>query len=50
MFYFNMISLEDGAKVGPYSPGAYEARWLTSLYNNKNEMQIGARAPFTVNP
>jgi hypothetical protein len=50
MFYFNMISLETGAKVGPFAPGAYEARWLTSLYNNKNQMQIGARVPFTVNP
>ena len=50
MYYFNMIALDTGAKVGPYAPGTYEARWLTSLYNNKNQMQIGARVQFTVNP
>jgi hypothetical protein len=50
MYYFNMISLADGAKVGPFAPGAYEARWLTTLYSNKNQVQIGARTPFSVNP
>jgi len=50
MFYFNMIALDTGIKIGPYAPGTYEARWLTTLYSNKNEMQIGARAQFTVNP
>jgi hypothetical protein len=36
--------------VGPFAPGTYEARWLTTLYNNQNKMQVGARTQFTVNP
>jgi hypothetical protein len=36
--------------VGPFSPGTYEARWLTMLYNNDRKMQVGARTQFTVNP
>jgi hypothetical protein len=36
--------------VGPFAPGTYEARWLTTLYNNESKMQVGARTQFTVNP
>jgi hypothetical protein len=49
-YYFNMIALDTGAKVGPFAPGTYEARWLTTLYNNKGQVQIGARVQFAVNP
>jgi hypothetical protein len=44
-------NLSDGNDiVGPFAPGTYEARWLTTLYNNESTLQVGARTQFTVNP
>jgi hypothetical protein len=37
-----------GWEAGPYSPGNYEARWLTTLYNNEQRFEIGARGQFSI--
>jgi hypothetical protein len=38
------------AKAGPFAPGAYELRWMTSLFNNDSpkRYELKAKAPFTV--
>jgi hypothetical protein len=33
---------------GPFAPGNYEVRWMTRLYNNKQQYQVGARTAFAV--
>lgn len=30
--------------IGPFPPGTYEVRWLTSLYNVDGRLEVGARA------
>ena len=40
--------IEHGLAMGSFAPGAYEARWLTSLYNNKQKLEVGARVAFTI--
>ncbi|MCK8783149.1 hypothetical protein M0638_01985 [Roseomonas sp. NAR14] len=35
-------------EVGPFAPGAYEARYMTTLYNNDRRFEVSARATFTV--
>lgn len=35
-------------KIGPFSPGTYEIRDMTSLYNNDNRREIATRTTFTV--
>ena len=35
-------------EVGPFAPGRYEVRWLTTLYNNQQRLEVGARAQFSV--
>jgi hypothetical protein len=37
-----------GWEAGPFSPGAYEVRWLTTLYNNEQRFEIGARGRFSI--
>lgn len=44
----NAQYLESGWNIGPIAPGAYEVRWLTTLYNNESRLEVGARAPFEV--
>jgi hypothetical protein len=38
----------EACKFGPLAPGSYEVRWLTTLYNNQQKYQVGARTQFTV--
>jgi hypothetical protein len=45
-----MVPMDSGYKLGPFPPGSYEVRWLTTLYNTKTLLQVGARTPFSVNP
>lgn len=35
-------------QAGPFAPGRYEVRWLTTLFNNDNRLELKARAPFSV--
>lgn len=35
-------------KAGPFAPGAYEVRFMTTLYNNDNRMEVATRTAFTV--
>lgn len=37
-------------KLGPFAPGAYELRWMTTLLNNENpkRYELKAKAAFTV--
>ena len=47
--YMTDSSVTDGTlQIGPFSPGKYEVRWLTTLYNNENRREVGARAGFEV--
>jgi len=48
--YINQNMLDNGYKVGPFAPGTYETRWLTTLYNNEKKVQVGARTQFSVSP
>jgi hypothetical protein len=34
--------------IGPFAPGAYEIRDLTTLYNNDNRREIATRTAFSV--
>lgn len=45
-----LVPMDSGYKLGPFPPGSYEVRWLTTLYNTKSTLQVGARTPFSVNP
>lgn len=40
--------IDNGWEIGPFAPGRYEVRWLTSLYNNEKKLEVGARAQFSV--
>ena len=40
--------ISNGWQVGPFAPGVYELRWLTTLYNNENRLEVGARGRLTV--
>lgn len=44
----NRYTLENGWEIGPFAPGRYEVRWLTTLYNNQKKLEVGARAQFSV--
>lgn len=46
--YLNKWQIENGWEAGPFAPGLYEVRWLTTLYNNEKKYEVGARAQFTV--
>jgi len=40
--------IDNGWEIGPFAPGRYEVRWLTTLYNNEKKLEVGARAQFSV--
>ena len=40
--------ITNGWQVGPFAPGVYELRWLTTLYNNESRLEVGARGRLTV--
>lgn len=44
----NRPLVENGWEIGPFAPGQYEVRWMTTLYNNDLRLEVGARAPFSV--
>jgi hypothetical protein len=44
----NELYREAGFEIGPFAPGTYEVRWMTTLYNNDGRLEVGARARFTV--
>lgn len=46
--YVTRYFLDNGWEVGPFAPGRYEIRWLTTLYNNEKKLEVGARAQFSV--
>jgi hypothetical protein len=46
--YLSKWQVENGWEAGPFAPGLYEVRWLTTLYNNESKYEVGARAQFTV--
>jgi len=35
-------------RIGPFAPGAYEIRDMTTLYNNDNRREIATRTAFSV--
>ncbi len=47
--YGNMCAM-DGNEAGPFAPGAYEVRWMTTLYNNDYPIryEMKAMTAFTV--
>ena len=44
----NQYTIDNGWEVGSLPPGAYEARWLTTLYNTQNHLELGAKFAFQV--
>jgi hypothetical protein len=46
--YLGRYQVENGWEIGPFAPGLYEIRWLTTLYNNERKLEVGARAQFSV--
>jgi hypothetical protein len=44
----NKYYVNSGWEIGPFAPGRYEVRWLTTLYNNEKTLEVGARAQFSV--
>jgi hypothetical protein len=44
----NRWIIDNGWEIGPFAPGRYEIRWLTTLYNNEKKLEVGARAQFSV--
>lgn len=46
--YLGKWQVENGWEIGPFAPGLYEIRWLTTLYNNESKHEVGARAQFSV--
>lgn len=45
--YASMLSYGP-LEIGPFAPGSYEVRYLTTLYNNERRLEVGARAPLEV--
>jgi hypothetical protein len=35
-------------KGGPFAPGAYEVRWMSTLFNNESRYELKAKSSFTV--
>jgi len=46
--YLGRWTVDNGWEIGPFAPGLYEIRWLTTLYNNDRRLEVGARAQFSV--
>ena len=46
--YLSRWQVDNGWEIGPFAPGLYEIRWLTTLYNNERKLEVGARAQFSV--
>jgi hypothetical protein len=46
--YLSRYFVDNGWEIGPFAPGLYEIRWLTTLYNNERKLEVGARAQFSV--
>lgn len=46
-YIYNKDSLRD-VQIGPFAPGNYEARYLTTLYNNDGKYEASARTMFSV--
>ena len=46
--YLSRWMVDNGWEIGPYAPGLYEVRWMTTLYNNERKLEVGARAQFSV--
>jgi hypothetical protein len=46
--YLGKWQVENGWEIGPFAPGLYEVRWLTTLYNNERKLEVGARSQFSV--
>jgi hypothetical protein len=44
----NQYYLDNGWEVGSLPPGRYEIRWMTSLYNTANRLEVGAKFAFQV--
>jgi hypothetical protein len=46
--YLSRWMVDNGWEIGPFAPGLYEIRWMTTLYNNERKLEVGARAQFSV--
>ena len=46
--YLSKWMVDNGWEIGPFAPGLYEVRWMTTLYNNERKLEVGARAQFSV--
>ncbi|MCQ8783594.1 hypothetical protein [Mangrovibrevibacter kandeliae] len=48
LYMYNETSFANGWEIGPFAPGSYEVRWLSTLYNNEKRFEIAAKTTFQV--